>query len=137
MNQSISQNMSRNTNQGMMYQRSSSVSRAQNGCCAQNDSWSIPADETMIPNNCRADLMRFIDEVSFAAYDIMLYLDTHPDCQEALQSFRKYNELRNKALKLHAKSYGPLMLSSVDETDCSAWEWMMQPWPWELEGGAC
>ncbi len=121
----------------MMCQRGSSVSRAQNSCGIQTDKWSVPFAETEIPNSCRSDLICFINEVSFAAYDIMLYLDTHPDCQEALQHFRKYNELRNKALKLHAKSYGPLMTSSTDETDCSSWEWMMQPWPWELEGGAC
>ena len=141
MNQNGCQTANRSMNPGMnpnmMYQRNNSASRTQNGGCAQNDNWNTSLAETKIPNSSRAELLCFINEVSFAAYDIMLYLDTHPDCSEALQRFQKYNELRSKALKIHAKSYGPLTLASVEDAGCSSWEWMMQPWPWELEGGAC
>ena len=137
--QPAGRNMNQGTNQNMTCQRMNSVSRAQNsGCCAQNDnSRNTPSAAVRIPNGSRAELLCFINEVSFAAYDLMLYLDTHPDCGEALQRFQKYNELRGEALRIHAKSYGPLTLESAGEAGCSSWEWMLQPWPWELEGGAC
>ena len=129
--------MNRGMNQNMMYQRNNSMNRSQGGCCNNSEGWNTATAPTQIPNSCRAELMCFINEVSFAAYEALLYLDTHPDCREALQYFQKYNDLRNKALKIHAKSYGPLTMSTIDDAGCSSWEWMMQPWPWELEGGAC
>ena len=36
---------------------------------------------------CRRDLRHYIDVVSFAADDVKLFLDTHPDCREALEFF--------------------------------------------------
>lgn len=104
---------------------------------ASGSTWNVPSVTEEIPNGCQADLLRYISEVSFAAYDALLYLDTHPCCQEALQYFQTYNALRNRALRLHAQSYGPLTLATAAETGCSSWEWTTQPWPWELEGGAC
>lgn len=87
------------------------------------------------PVMSRAQLLNYINEVSFAKDDILLYLDTHPfDC-EALDYCRKHVEMRNKALKEYAKHYGPLTIDTTDDTASESWEWVMQPWPWE--GGAC
>lgn len=41
-------------------------------------------------------LLKYIYEVSFAVNDITLYLDTHPEDEEALQYFCKYKTLREK-----------------------------------------
>ncbi len=135
--QSMSQAVKPGMNQNPAHQKNNPASRVQNGNCVSNDNWNTPSAAAKIPNGCRAELISFINEVSFAAYDAMLYLDTHPYCREALQHFQKYNELRNRALAIHAKSYGPLMASYTGEAGCSSWDWMTQPWPWELEGGAC
>lgn len=90
-----------------------------------------------IPSENRRQLLGFLNEVSFAAYEALLYLDTHPEDQEAMEYFRKYNMLRNRALAAYAEKYGPLTLANIDDRECGSWEWTMQPWPWELEGGAC
>ena len=44
----------------------------------------------MCPNQCtpKEKLLQRINEVSFAVNDILLYLDTHPCCQEALAFIR-------------------------------------------------
>lgn len=47
----------------------------------------------------RKELLNHINTVSFAVDDIQLYLDTHPDDEEALAYFHKYKEQRVKALK--------------------------------------
>lgn len=87
-----------------------------------------------IPTGCAEELMCYINEVSFGAYDLLLYLDTHPADQEALCYFRTLNRLRNRALVEYERMYGPLSQSNIrDESDC--WLWMTQPWPWE--GGNC
>ena len=36
----------------------------------------------------RQELLSWINKVSFMAYDMALYLDTHPDDQQALEFFQ-------------------------------------------------
>lgn len=82
----------------------------------------------------RRELLNHINQVSFAVDDAKLYLDTHPDDQEALAFFENYSRQRNMALKEYAAAYGPL---TVDTADCSRsrnWNWINEPWPWQ-EGG--
>lgn len=84
-----------------------------------------------IPMGSRKQLLSYIDEVSFAVYETLLFLDTHPDDQNALRFFREHNRKRNQALKKYAEMYGPLTISTADDTASTSWEWMSQPWPWE------
>ena len=82
----------------------------------------------------RRELLSHINQVSFAVDDVKLFLDTHPDDQEALAFFENYSRQRNMALKEYAAAYGPL---TVDTSDCSRgkrWNWINEPWPWQ-EGG--
>lgn len=89
-----------------------------------------------VPTENRGQLLSYINEVSFGAYEAMLYLDTHPNCPDGLRYFRENNEKRQFALKEYARLYGPLNLDRVHMTcDTPSWEWVNQPWPWE--GGAC
>ena len=83
----------------------------------------------------RAQMMNYINEVSFAISDILLFLDTHPCDQEALAFYRENAKKRNEALKEFAKYYGPLTIDTAVDSDSDSWEWVNQPWPWE--GGAC
>ena len=48
---------------------------------------------------CRRDLLREINEVSFAVDDVQLFLDTHPCDEEAMQYFQEYSQKRNELLK--------------------------------------
>ena len=77
----------------------------------------------------------YINEVSFAAYDALLFLDTHPDDADALAYFRKYSRMRNAALKEYERLYGPLTLDTASDSIRDSFVWNQQPWPWE--GGAC
>lgn len=88
-----------------------------------------------IPSGSRTGLLAYIDQLSFAAYEAALYLDTHPDCQNGLQYFRDHNEKRNLALKEYARLYGPLTQMQAGESCEAYWQWANQPWPWE--GGNC
>ncbi len=88
-----------------------------------------------IPAGDRLCLRSYINEVSFAAYEAALYLDTHPDCQNALQYFQEHNEKRSLALAQYGKLYGPMTLAQACESCSACWQWVNQPWPWE--GGNC
>ena len=60
--------------------------------------------------------MNYINEVSFAAYDALLFLDTHPDDADALAYFRKHSRMRNAALKEYERLYGPLTLDTARDS---------------------
>lgn len=82
--------------------------------------------EAMPKSECEA-LLNTIQQISFALVDITLYLDTHPDDQEALK-FREDNRLRRKELlQKFAAQYYPLT------PDCEGL-WSDGPIPWE---GVC
>ena len=83
---------------------------------------------------CRKELLQKINAVSFAVIDAQLFLDTHPEDQEALAYFYEYNSLRNKALDEYAKYYGPLTIDTAKESCADRWSWINEPWPWQ-EGG--
>ena len=77
-------------------------------------------------------LMRAIKKYDFALYELNLYLDTHPHCSNALAYFRKYKDLRDKAVEEYNKKYGPV---TADQTNTDeGWKWVDEPWPWQQEG---
>ena len=88
----------------------------------------------MVNKPCRKDLLRWINIVSFAVDDVQLFLDTHPEDQEALNYFHEYNKLRKEALMEYAKYYGPLTIDSAHASCKDKWAWINEPWPWQ-EGG--
>ena len=83
----------------------------------------------------REAMLQYINEVSFSAYDTLLYLDTHPTDQEALEYYRTFQEKRKEAMAEYGRMYGPLTVDCAYATSGNRWQWIDQPWPWE--GGAC
>lgn len=81
----------------------------------------------------KPQLLRFIDQVSFAVVDISLYLDTHPKDEDAINYFNHYSGLRRRALKEYEENYGPLTIDTARPEQ--TWQWATQKWPWE--GGNC
>ena len=77
-------------------------------------------------------LLKKIQENNFAAYDMLLYLDTHADDKKAFKIYqslvRKTNELKME----FENKYGPLSQSAVAGQD--SFNWLQNPWPWEKEG---
>lgn len=75
-------------------------------------------------------LMHRISANQFAAWELHIYLDTHPgDCEAAA----KLEEYRKTAAELTAQyeaAYGP-----INETPNTAnrWAWIASPWPWETD----
>lgn len=88
-----------------------------------------------LPTGDRQKLLAFINEVSFGAYEALLFLDTHPCDEEALRYFHLHTRKRKAALKEYERLYGPLTADTITDSCSRSWEWMQQPWPWE--GGAC
>lgn len=77
----------------------------------------------------RDELLQRISALDFYIIDLHLYLDTHPDDDEALMlyndSVKKVKELRDEYNRL----YG--MLLANNSTSKQPWQWIDDPWPWQ------
>ena len=83
-----------------------------------------------------AELMDIINKVSFAMDDTRLFLDTHPDCEEALEYFKKMHRIRHEAVKEYTERFGQVVSYHID--DCNAWDWNDAPHPWHsTRKGGC
>lgn len=84
-------------------------------------------------------LMNCINEVSFALDDLLLYLDTHPYDNNALQYADQFIHQRNAAVAVYSRKFAPLTIDSAEVSQTSSWNWILQPWPWEntVKGGSC
>ena len=75
----------------------------------------------------KEQLLCRINQVSFAVSDMILYLDTHPEDEEARAYFEEKSALRNEALEEYARCYGPLTIDTANDTCSRSWEWVNQP----------
>ena len=79
----------------------------------------------------RRELMQMIRKLDFALYDLMLYLDTHPECREARALFAKYRSQRAEAVQEYVRRFGPIKALQTNTDQC--WSWGEGPYPWEQE----
>ena len=75
-------------------------------------------------------LLLFIQKSGFAAHDLGLYLDTHPNAKEALDLRNFYLKQYENALNQYQKQFGALSLSDPNLTTIP-YQWIKSPWPWE------
>lgn len=71
-----------------------------------------------------------LQALGFAAHELGLYLDTHPEDEDALDLFRSYAAMAAKAREEYEKAHGPLRMMSAGENGC--YNWLCGPWPWEF-----
>ena len=58
-------------------------------------------------------LIDIITKASFAMDDVKLFLDTHPNCMEALEYYHKAKEMREEAWEMYTHNFGPLSAYDV------------------------
>lgn len=79
----------------------------------------------------RLTLLRQIMELQFTAIELNLFLDTHPDNQEALRDIAVVNDKLAEMIREYERQYGPLFPFSP-KVDTKTWRWIEEPWPWEM-----
>lgn len=75
-------------------------------------------------------LMRKIQEVDFAIYDTVLFLDAYPCSEEALAHYHSLLNTRNMLVAEYERAVGPLTMNGNEST--TTWSWTKTPWPWEI-----
>ncbi len=79
-----------------------------------------------------SDMQRMLNDigiVDFTLVDLMLYLNTHPTCKEAIEYFNHYTKVKNKMMKEFSMLYFPLTKEHAEST--TEWRWGNAPLPWE------
>lgn len=82
----------------------------------------------------KKNLLYYINVVSFAALEASMYLDSHPDDEDAREYFNHYNQARQQAVREYSLRFGPLNTDQIKDS-LDEWKWAKEPWPWE--GGGC
>ncbi len=82
----------------------------------------------------RTKLLKKLQSYNFAAYDMLLYLDTHPDDKKAFALFHDLVEKTKMLKKEYEREFGPL--SAYSAAKYSTFTWLESPWPWEKEANA-
>lgn len=77
-------------------------------------------------------LLRKLQSYNFAAYDMLLYLDTHPDDKKAFEMFQELVKKTKMIMEEYENNFGPLTAYGAAAFDC--FNWLKSPWPWEKEG---
>ncbi|MDD4772126.1 MAG: spore coat protein CotJB [Eubacteriales bacterium] len=74
--------------------------------------------------------LRRVQMSGFAALETALFLNSHPDDENALNCFNKYKQLNERAVLEYEAKYGPL--THRGQMDNKSWDWVKTAWPWEL-----
>jgi spore coat protein JB len=85
----------------------------------------------LIPNNEQAELLLNVNQTTFAAHEIKLYLDINPNDTSMINLYNQYQKQASEAVKAYEKKYGPILADSPSQTNTFSWE--AYSWPWEKE----
>ena len=96
------------------------------------NSYKINDPYQISPMNEQAEMLTYIDALTFACMDLGLYLDVNPDDREALELYNKYRMSLGEYMVPYQNQFGPITKTS-DALNNYPWMWNNMPWPWEKE----
>ncbi|BFH67899.1 MAG: spore coat protein CotJB [Paenibacillus dendritiformis] len=76
------------------------------------------------------DSLLQLQEIDFVLIELNLYLDTHPEDNQAIQQFNHYVHERMKVARQFQEKFGPLQAAGF-YSKCP-WSWIDTPWPWQV-----
>jgi len=82
------------------------------------------------PRNEQEKMLYELDSISFAAHELNLYLDLHPEDQSMVTLFNDYRKKLEELTKTYESMYGPLSMNS-NEMENKTFSWVNTSWPWE------
>ena len=85
-----------------------------------------------IITNERERLLYDIQETAFAAHELNLYLDTHPNDPNTIKLYNEYNKKEKMLNDEYERKYGPIDLSDAEGLSMTPWAWIKEPWPWNV-----
>lgn len=84
-------------------------------------------------NREQVELLKRIQALQFTAVDFNLYLDTHPADQRALVDYANTIQELEPLRQEYIRRFGPLLPRDAGSTAQGCWDWIEEPWPWEID----
>ncbi|AEF93340.1 spore coat peptide assembly protein cotJB [Desulfotomaculum nigrificans CO-1-SRB] len=81
----------------------------------------------------QAQMLLQIQQLEFAAVELNLFLDTHPDDQQALALYNQVHQQLMQCVQNYEQYYGPLLSYGFSPARQNTWVWAETPWPWEIK----
>lgn len=79
----------------------------------------------------REQLLKEIGMHSFAAFEIALFSDNHPNETMAIKDREKHLSEAKKSMEEYEARYGALNMNDIPAQN--RWTWIDDPWPWNNE----
>lgn len=76
--------------------------------------------------NSRRMAMLKLSSIQFAAWELHMYLDTHPNDKYAKEKYKKYIAEYEFLLAEYEKVFGPIKQQTAKGN-----AWLSDPWPWD------
>ena len=86
--------------------------------------YSVPCQSN--DNVSKAALFERIRSLAFVKQELILYLDTHPNCKVALDYFYQTVDALKSYVDEYEEKYGPL--TAAGNRDTEEWTWVKEPW---------
>ncbi len=78
--------------------------------------------------NVVKDAMNELQALEFVVTELGLYLDTHPDDEEAFYVYKQYVELEKDARRAYVEKHHPIY--QTESTMCDDYAWAKEDFPW-------
>ena len=82
--------------------------------------------------NERSRWLNRLASYDFAAAELHIYLETHPDDVNAADALRYYETEGAKLRRAYEEKFGPLSPTNING---NRWAWIADPWPWDTQEG--
>lgn len=79
----------------------------------------------------RDELLKKLTELDFIAVDLGLFLNTHPENTEAIQTYNQVITAADAVRMKYEEAYGPLCSFRSYASNTNHWAWNNDPWPWQ------
>ena len=81
----------------------------------------------------REELLKSLSELDFIAVDLALFLNTHPENKEAIQTYNQVITAADTIRMKYEDAFGPLCSFRSYASNSNRWEWNDNPWPWQAD----
>ena len=83
--------------------------------------------------NTQQAMLLELQQLSFSLVDLNLFLDTHPENQQAINDYNSLFQQYWNTKSNYELQYGPM--NNFGHCPASyPWSWIQNPWPWERGG---
>ena len=85
--------------------------------------------QDLIPQTEQEKCLYELSAVAFAAHELNLYLDLHPEDQSMFMLFTDYQKQMHRLMEEYEEKFGPITVNGKGMIN--SFNWSQTKWPWE------